>query len=78
VVLLERDFESAKHGYSAKSYIKVLEENIPSCWEPGRIYMQDNAKIYKAHTTMKWFRDNGIDLLEFPAYLLDLNPIKQL
>ena len=76
-VLLERDFESKKHGYSSRSYIKVLE-NIPSCWEPGRIYMQDNAKIHKSHATMKWFRDNGIDLLEFPPYSPDLNPIEQL
>jgi len=25
---LERDFESKKHGYSAASYIKILENNI--------------------------------------------------
>ena len=29
--ILERDFEAKKHGYSANSYIKVLEDNIASC-----------------------------------------------
>ncbi len=26
--LLDRDFESKKHGYSAASYIKVLDHNL--------------------------------------------------
>lgn len=40
--------------------------------------MQDNAKIHKAKKTMKWFEDRGIELLEWPPYSPDLNPIEQL
>jgi transposase len=52
---LSRDFESKKHGYSARSYIKVLEDNIGGIWGPGAIFQQDNARIYKAKATMEWF-----------------------
>jgi hypothetical protein len=29
--VLSRDFESKKHGYSANSYIEVLDYQLPSC-----------------------------------------------
>ena len=45
--LLDRDFESKKHGYSATSYIKVLDHNLAGIWEPGLLFMQDNAPIIK-------------------------------
>ena len=31
--ILERDWESKKHGYSARSYIKLLDENMR--YQPG-------------------------------------------
>jgi len=61
---LERDFESKKHGYSANSYIKILEDNIGVIWEPGALFQQDNAKIYSAKKTKKWFEDTAIPILE--------------
>jgi hypothetical protein len=29
--IIDRDFESKKHGYSARSYIEVLNDQIPRC-----------------------------------------------
>jgi len=78
LIILDRDFESKKHGYSANSYIDVLEEAIPTLWEPGFYFMQDNAPIHKAKKTMKWFEDRGILLLEWPPYSPDLNPIEHI
>jgi len=40
--------------------------------------MQDNAKIHTAKKTMNWLKDMGIDLIEWPPYSPDLNPIEQL
>jgi len=35
LVVMERDKEVPKGGYSAKSYIKILEDQIPRTYEPG-------------------------------------------
>jgi hypothetical protein len=76
LVIIERDEESKKGGYSANSYLKVLEEEIPRCFEPGRIFMQDNASIYTAKKIKKWFEDNAILLLNWALYSPDMNPIE--
>lgn len=76
--ILERDFESKKHGYSANSYLAVLEDQIPSCWEPGLVFMQDNAPIHKSRKVMDWFRDHAIPVIDWPPYSPDLNPIEHI
>ena len=38
--------------------------------------MQDNVPIHKARKVKKWFTEQGIPLLNWPLYSLDLNPIK--
>lgn len=48
LVIMKRDEESKGGGYSANSYLKVLEEEMPKCFEPGRVFMQDNASIHTA------------------------------
>ncbi|KAK7555139.1 hypothetical protein IWX91DRAFT_347109 [Phyllosticta citricarpa] len=48
LVVMERDPEAKKNGYSANSYIQVLNKMIPTLWEPGMEFMQDNAPIHKA------------------------------
>jgi transposase len=73
--IMDRDFESKKSGYSARSYIEVLDDQIPKCWQPGLVFMQDNAPIHKARTVCRWFEDLAIPLLDWPPYSPDLNPI---
>ena len=48
LVKLSKDFAAKKMGYSANSYVEVLEDNLKSIWEPGLIFMQDNAPIHMA------------------------------
>ena len=43
-----RDPDSLKKGYSANSYLRVLEDNLLGIWEPGLVFMQDNAPMHKA------------------------------
>ncbi|RFU26796.1 hypothetical protein B7463_g9544, partial [Scytalidium lignicola] len=74
--ILERDFESKKYGYTANSYLEVLEDQLPKIWEPGLIFMQDNAPIHCANKTKKWFEDMAIPLTDWPPYSPDLNPIE--
>jgi transposase len=64
---MDRDFESKKHGYSAQSYLEVLEDQLPKFWVPGLVFMHDSASIHAANT---------IPLLDWPPYSPDLNPIE--
>ncbi len=62
--LLDRDFESKKHGYSAAFYIQILEYNLTGIWEPELVFMQDNAPIHRARKSKLWFQENGIEVME--------------
>jgi hypothetical protein len=78
--LMDRDFEAKKHGYSANSYIKVLDAMVaPAIKElndQGYIFMQDNASIHTAHKVRDWFRNAALICLDWPPYSPDLNPIE--
>ena len=76
IVPLARDFESKKHGYSANSYIDILEENIDDIWSPDLEFMQDNAPIHTTKTVKNWFQNREIPLSEWPPFSPDLNPIE--
>ena len=47
-MILERDFESKKHGYSANSYLALLEDLVIPNYTNDLIFIQDNALIYTA------------------------------
>jgi hypothetical protein len=69
---MDRDFESKKHRYSAKSYLKVLDAEIKLIFEEldkGYIFMQDNAFIHKAYIITAWFAARGITIItNWPPY----------
>ena len=48
LVRMARDPAVKKNGYTAASYMDLLEEEIPTIWEPGLLFMQDNAPIHTA------------------------------
>ena len=75
---MQRDEAAKRKGYSANSYLEVLDEHIPTLYEPGLLFMQDNAPIHTARKIKAWFEDNGIEVLEWPPYSPDLNPIEHL
>jgi len=74
--IMDRDMESKREGYSAKSYIQVLDDQLPTIWQPGMVFMQDNAPIHTANVIKNWFIDRGIPVMEWPPYSPDLNPIE--
>ena len=39
IVLLKRDPDSEKSGYTANSYLTVLHEQMPRIYEPGRKFI---------------------------------------
>lgn len=73
-----RNFAFKKMGYSANSYLELLDDNLLGIWQPGLIFMQDNAPIHKAKKVTQWFNENGIKIIDWPPYSPDLNPIEHL
>ena len=78
LVPMVRDGESTAKGYSAASYIAVLDEVLPQIYSPGLIFMQDNARVHTAGVTKNWLEIHGIEVMEWPPYSPDLNPIEHL
>jgi transposase len=76
LLILERDFESKKQGYSANSYLALLEDLVLPNYTDDLIFMQDNAPIHTAKKVTKWFEEMGIRVTDWPPYSPDLNPIE--
>ena len=80
--IIDRDFESKKHRYSANSYLEVLNAEVEPIFEDldeGYMFMQDNASI---HTTYKvrdqFIKQRIITITDWPPYSLDLNLIEHI
>jgi transposase len=78
LIIMERDFESKKNGYSGRSYTQTLEEGLLPQYLPGHIFMHDNAPIHNSNWTKEWLETYGIWTLEWPPYSPDLNPIEHM
>jgi hypothetical protein len=74
--IMNRDEASKKQGYFSRSYLQVLQDQLPTIYSPGMTFMQDNALIHTAQVIKDWFKDNAIPVLEWPPYSPDLNPIE--
>jgi hypothetical protein len=40
--IMERDETSKRGGYSARSYLQVLEDQLPIIWSPGNVEGNDD------------------------------------
>jgi hypothetical protein len=78
LIIMERDTQARRGGYSARSYITALEEGLVDYYEEGIIFMQDNAGIHTAHITRAWLTEHNVELIDWPPYSPDMNPIENL
>src|ERR1700712_5651469 len=78
LVIMRGDPDTPREGVTAARYLEVLDEYLPTILHNDSIFMQDNAPIHKAHFVQQWFRDIGIELVVWPPYSPDLNPIENL
>src|SRR6266487_50662 len=73
--IIDRDFESKKNGFSANSYIEVLDAHV-QYMNNDLVFMQDNASIHTAQKVKDWFGEQHVRTTDWPPYSPDLNPIE--
>jgi hypothetical protein len=76
LVIMERDENAPRGGYTANSYIAALDEGLIQVYTPGTIFQQDNASIHKSLMVRDWFETHGIEVPDWPAHSPDMNPIE--
>jgi len=62
--IMNRNNTTPKNGFTAKSYIKILELQLPKYYTSNVLFMQGNAPIYTAKKVTAWFCNNNVVSLE--------------
>lgn len=69
--------------FNAARYVDILQHNLLQTalhFYPREHwwFQQDNAPQHTSNLAHRWFHNHGVDLLDFPPYSPDLNPIENL
>ena len=70
-------------SFDAVQYVDMLQYNLIQTaryFYPREHwwFQQDNAPQHTANISKRWFHTHGVDLIDFPPYSPDLNPIENL
>jgi hypothetical protein len=74
---------SVKGNLNATAYNYILDNSVLTTlwqqfWEGPFLFQHDNAHVQKARSIQKWFAENDVKELDWPAQSPDLNPIERL
>ncbi len=75
---MDGDPDSKKGGVTARVYKAVLEKELPPLMQENSIFMHDNASIHTEKNVKKWLREKNYEVMVWPPYSPDLNPIENL
>jgi transposase len=73
---------SPRGGVNAQRILETLQAQLPGICDPGSIFIQDNASTHTAALVQDWLipwaEEEGVELIDWPPYSPDLNPIENL
>jgi transposase len=77
--MLWESFSAA--GTGRLKYKEILDENLLQSAQDLRLgqrytFQQDNDPKHTAKTSYKWFREESLNVLEWPSQSPDLNPVE--
>lgn len=75
---LEGDPEAARGGVTAWIIRGVYESFLPDILGPGDIFMHDGASVHRAYIVRELLENMGVEVMIWPPYSPDLNPIENL
>lgn len=75
---LDGDPQSTRGGVTAWIIRGVYEAFLPEILQPGDIFMHDGASVHRAFIVRQLLADLGVNVMEWPPYSPDLNPIENL
>jgi transposase len=78
LVPLDSDPESARGGVTSRVIVALYQAFLPTIVEPGDIFMQDGASVHTAHIVTRLLHEMGVQVMVWPPYSPDLNPIENL
>jgi transposase len=78
LVIMERDPDAPRGGYSSQSYIETLRKGLLPHWRVSQLFMHDNARIHTSRASRAFLAQHRITPINWPAYSPDLNPIEHL
>jgi hypothetical protein len=70
--------ESARGGVNGRIIYENYQAHLPNFVHPGDIFMHDNARVHTASIVRQLLNDMGIEVMIWPPYSPDLNPIENL
>jgi transposase len=56
----------------------MLEEHLLITQDADSIFVHNSASIHTAMDSRTWLKDNGVEVMHWPAYSPDLSPIEHL
>lgn len=65
-------------GVTALVYLGILKEYLPTILREDTIFIQDNISVYTAKIVKEWLEEIAIEVMKWPLYSPDLNPIENL
>jgi transposase len=78
LVVMDRDPDAKRRGYSAKSYMEALTKGLLPYYGRSQLFMQDGAGIHRARVVRSFFQQHHITTIDWPPYSPDLNPIEHM
>ena len=78
LIIMPGDPTAKNEGVTAQVYRDVLEEELPTLMNADTIFMHDNAPIYTARKVKRYLQEMAFQVLNWPPYSPDLNPIKNM